>query len=81
LDLVLSAIIISSMKEQVAARIDDVDAVQSFFLPVPGLRRPERSVVSCLSSSGGCEVELASYAEPPDDVVTEASPGDAGGTK
>jgi hypothetical protein len=42
----LSAIIISSMKEQVAARIDDVDAVQSFFLPVPGLRRPERSVVS-----------------------------------
>jgi hypothetical protein len=34
------------MKAHVAARIDDVDAVQSFSQPVPGLMRLERSVVS-----------------------------------
>src|ERR1700733_2169349 len=50
--------------------------IQRFSQRILGLRRPRTGLGWVLLGSSGCGgVEFASYAEPPDDVVTKASPG------
>src|SRR3984893_3186667 len=50
--------------------------IQRFSQRILGLRRPRTGLGCVLLGSSGCGgVEFASYAEPPDDVVTKASPG------